>query len=371
MSRRGNGEGNIRKTTDGRWEASVMFAGRRYWVRDRTERAVRKKLTELRRRHHVGELTPPTRLTLGDFLDQWMATSQDEWKPKTVVGYQSLIDNYWGPELGHIKLQRLTPAMIASCYSRWSSERNVTGGTLLNVHRVLHRALKVAVLWGYLPNNPADRVEPPKARRKRPKLWTPDEARHFLNGTTESRWHVMWSVLLGTGCRVGEALGLRWGDIDFNAGTMTIERAVSYPRSSTPVIVRPKSEAGIRSIQLTGQTVEALRRWKVQQAKEQLRHRGEWAADESVVTVATGRQPTPTQVRTAFNRECRELSLPKARLHDMRHLSASLLLSEGVPLPVVSARLGHSTPAITAAIYSHALGDEDALAAAALTRRLG
>lgn len=89
------------------------------------------------------------------------------------------------------------------------------------------------------------------------------------------------------------------------------------------------------------------------------------------MTLSDGRQPTPSQVRTAFNRECRELSPSKARLHDMRHLSASLLLSEGVPLPVVSARLGHSTPAITAAIYSHALGDEDALAAEALGRRLG
>ncbi len=371
MGRRANGEGSLRQKPDGRWEGTVQLSGRRYWVSGRTLAEARKKLKELGRRHNIGELTPPTRLTLGDFLDQWLETNKDDWKPKTWEGYRSLIDNYWGAELGHIRLQRLTAPLIASCYTRWASERDVTGGTLLNVHRCLHRALRVAVLWGYLPNNPADRVEPPKARRRRPRLWTPDEARHFLNGTTDSRWHALWSVLLGTGCRMGEALGLRWSDIDFDGRMMSIERSVSRPRHATPIVVRPKSAAGIRVVQLTGQTVEALRHWKVQQAEERLRHRGEWVAEDSVVTLVDGRQPTPSQLRTAFNREGAELSLAKARLHDMRHLSASLLLSEGVPLPVVSARLGHSTPAITAAIYSHALGDEDERAAEALGRRLG
>jgi integrase len=124
---------------------------------------------------------------------------------------------------------------------------------------------------------------------------------------------------LGTGCRMGEAMGLRWGDIDFDGRALSIERAVSRPRHATPVLVNPKSAAGTGAVQLAGQTVDALRHWKVQQAEERLRHQGEWVAEDSVVTLADGRQPTPSQLRTAFNRESGELSLPKARLHDMRH----------------------------------------------------
>lgn len=166
-------------------------------------------------------------------------------------------------------------------------------------------------------------------------------------------------------------LGLRWSDIDLELGTLQVQRAISWPQSSTPVVVRPKSEAGVRAIQPPQHTIAALRRWKVRQAEERLAHDGEWVAEDAVVTRAEGTMPTPAAVHWAFTKACRTAELPRIRIHDLRHLSASLLLSEGVPLPIVSARLGHSTPAITAAIYSHALGNEDARAAAALDSALG
>jgi integrase len=300
-----------------------------------------------------------------------MEAGKEDWKPRTVTGYASVLDNYWKPELGHLRLQRITPSMIASCYSKWRAERDITGGTLLNVHRCLHRALKVAVLWGYLPNNPADRVEPPKARRRRPSLWSPEETRRLLESSEGDRWHVVWSMSLGTGCRLGEVLGLRWPDMDFAASALMVQRAVSRPRSAAPVIVLPKYEASVRSIQLPRHTATALREWKGAQAVERLRFDGAWVAGDSIVTREDGTQPTPSAIRWAFNRACRDTGLHRIRIHDLRHLSASLLLSEGVPLPIVSARLGHSTPAITAAIYSHALGNEDARAATALDSALG
>ena len=197
MGRRANGEGSLRQKPDGRWEGAVQLSGRRYWVNGRTQAEARKKLKELGRRHTIGELTPPTRLTLGDFLDQWLETNKDDWKPKTLEGYRSLIANYWGEQLGHIRLQRLTAPLIASCYTRWASERNVTGGTLLNVHRCLHRALRVAVLWGYLPNNPADRVEPPKARRKRPKLRVAELSRYRRNSRAENAVRALGASAMG------------------------------------------------------------------------------------------------------------------------------------------------------------------------------
>ena len=364
MARRGNREGNIRKKGDGRWEASVQFAGRRYWASGRTKAEARTKLTDLKRRHHIGELTPPTRLTVAAFLDQWLAANEGEWKPKTLVGYQALVRNYWQAELGHVRLQQLTPPMIASCYARWKAERRIKGGTLLNVHRCLHRALRVAVLWGYIPNNPADRVEPPKASRSRPKLWTPDQARHFLDVTKHDRWHLLWSLLLGTGCRLGEALGLEWSDIDFDQGAVTIARSISYPRRSARVVVMPKTEAGRRTVQLPDVTLAVL--------AERLRGcvEIEERGGGPVVTLADGGLPNQWQARTAFLRACGVAGVPRIRIHDLRHLSASLLLADGTPLPVVSARLGHASTAVTAAIYSHALAGGDEQAADALGRQL-
>jgi integrase len=96
VRRRANGEGSLRRKPDGRWEGTVQLSGRRYWVSGRTETEARRKLKELGRQHNVGELVPPTRLTLGDFLDQWLETNKGDWKPKTLEGYRSLIDNYTG-----------------------------------------------------------------------------------------------------------------------------------------------------------------------------------------------------------------------------------------------------------------------------------
>jgi Phage integrase, N-terminal SAM-like domain len=107
---------------------------------------VRNKLNELKQQHHIGQLVEPKRLTLGDFLDQWLEAGEVDWKPKTLHGYRTIVRYYWKPELGHIQLQKLAPAMLVACYAKWRKGRS--GGTLLNAHRCLHRALVVAVRWG-------------------------------------------------------------------------------------------------------------------------------------------------------------------------------------------------------------------------------
>lgn len=359
MPRRANGEGNIRRKPDGRWEASIMLNGRRYWTSASAQSLVRTKLDDIKRRHQTGSLVEPRALTLSSFLDLWLEAGRADWKPRTLVGYESLLENYWRPQFGHVRLQRLTAPMLAAAYAQWRDERDVTGGTLLNVHRCIHRALRVAVLWGFLPSNPADRVEPPKARRRRPNLWSIAQLQVFLrSGAHEDPWGTLWYLLIGSGCRLGEALALRWTDVDFEAGAITIERNASWVRGER-LVVAPKTPAGRRTVQLPQHAIARLRQWNECQVAKPTDN----SVNGYVFTLHGGKLPSPDHVRTAFRRACNRANVPVVRVHDLRHLSASLLLSEGLPLPALSRRLGHANTAVTASTYAHAIHERDAAVA--------
>ncbi|HZS02204.1 MAG TPA: site-specific integrase [Chloroflexota bacterium] len=363
MSRRGNGDGSIRQCADGRWEATIRLAGRRYWFKGKTQADARAKLHDFQKRYHLGQVVEPRRLTLGQYLDQWLEAGTADWRPKTAHGYKSLIEMYWKPELGHVQLQRLTPAMLAASYAKWRPDRS--GGTLLNVHRCLHRALVVAVRWGLVARNVADAVEAPKARRRRPLLWSVEQATQFLAATRGDRWHVLWALLLGTGCRLGEALALRWSDVDLATRTMVIQRSFVWAGNER-VEGEPKTLSGVRTLVLPPFAVSALQSWHKAQVAERLAMGPAWPEGDLIVTLPTGGVPTQWQCRTAFHRACRGADLPPIRRHDLRHLTASVMLAQGLPLPAVARQLGHATPAITAAVYSHALMGADEQAAQAL-----
>ncbi len=369
MARRGNGEGSIRLRTDGRWEAVIRVAGRRQWLMGKSRSEVQAKLSNLKRQLHMGEWVEPQRLTLGEFLDQWLEAGEADWKPKTLHGYGIIVRHYWKSELGHIQLQKLTPAMLVACYAKWrksngnkDSAKGRTGGTLLNVHRCLHRALVVAVRWGLVARNVAALVEPPRAQRHHPELWSQEQAAQFLAVTKDDPWHVVWSVLLGTGCRLGEAVGLRWSQVELDKGSVTISSAVGYV-GQAPVEGSPKTRAGVRVLSVPPFTVSALRAWKDQTKPTN--------TDAFVFTLPDGRPPAPWHARNAFLRACKRAGLPPIRRHDLRHLAASLMLAEGLPLPAVAAQLGHANTAVTVAVYSHALRGSDQRVAHALERALG
>jgi integrase len=368
MVRRSNGEGTIRHRSDGAWEMSVRIAGHRHWVRGKTQAEVRAKLTDLQRQHHVGTLAAPSRLTLGQFLDQWLDAGAADWKPKTLYGYQNIVANYWRPALGHVPLQKLTPAMVAAQYTRWRAVRS--GGTLLNVHRCLHRALSVALRWGLVSRNVAKVLEPPRAQRRTPELWSREQASAFLVATQGDRYHALWSLLLGTGCRLGEALALRWSDTDLDLGRIKIARSLGWA-GGTLVEGTPKTQSGVRVLSLPSFVSAALRDWRATQAGEYAAKGRAWTHDIRVVCSRNGTPPTARRCKTAFERACQQAGVPVIRRHDCRHLAASILLAEGVPLPAVSQRLGHSSPAITAAVYSHALKGSDEQSAQALDKALG
>ena len=369
MPRRANHEGSIRQRPDGRWEASIAFAGRRYYRRGKTRAEATRQLNELRAEHATGELVSPSRLTVSDFLGQWLDANRASWRPSTLSGYEGIVRNYLVPSFGQHRLQGLTAPEIARAYSRWRDE-GVGKRTLAIIHARLHRALRQAVLWGLISRNPADAVEPPRSAYRRPTLWTPEETARFVKPLSGEQWQdALFALLLGGGLRLGEAVALRWDNLDLALGTATVARTRLYLKGDW-IEADPKTRAGVRTVSLPQFAVQALSRWRKRQAAVRLRCGPQWAGEGRVVSLRDGSSPRRWQVGEQLRACAKGLGLPLLRPHDLRHACASLALHEGVSLPDVSHRLGHANVAITAATYAHSIHGSDEHVARALDRAL-
>lgn len=279
-----------------------------------------------------------------------------------------IVRNYLEPAFGRRKLQSLTPSDIARQYGRWR-DAGVGARTLAIIHARLHRALRQAVLWGHIARNPADAVEPPRSEYRRPKLWAVDEAASFAAHLAGDTWADPLAALqIGGGLRLGEACGLRWDDLDGTAVHIERTRALirrEWLEGST------KTGAGTRTVVLPSFTLAVLRHWRAVQAAQRLVAGSGWTGDNRIVTLPDGRTPGRWQAGEAMRKRASALGLPALRPHDLRHLHASLLLAEGLPVPAVAARLGHASPAVTMTVYAHALKGQDDVAARAVEGALG
>ncbi|HHX44892.1 MAG TPA: site-specific integrase [Chloroflexi bacterium] len=360
LSRRSPGEGSIIQRQDGRWQASLQVDGHRRTVYGATRQECAAKLADLQRQvTRAGILPDPGKRTVNDLLDAWLEVKAPIVRPRTLADYQDVCDRYLRPPLGKTRLNRLTPDRIQRLYARY--QMRAQSRAALKAHRVLSQALALAVRWGWIGNNPCDRVDAPLHRYRRHEPWDAGQLRTFLDGTRDHWLGPLWMFLATTGCRLGEALALEWGDVDLAAGTVTINKAGQHVGGRWTV-TEPKTRSGIRTITLPREAIGALRR----QAEYRLAHGG----GVLVFANQSGAPLNRTTVAHAMRVMCKRLAVPALSPHGLRHLHASILLAEGLPLPEVSRRLGHANAGITASIYSHAVRDDSA-AVAAIGRALG
>ena len=339
----------ITPRADGRFVGTHQFNGTRRFVYGRTEAEVKRKLAELQRQTViVGAVPTPGRRNVNDLLDAWLDASRATLKPKTLVGYEDTARWYIRPTLGSVKLARLEPSRVQALYA------NLTGLGHTRIpaqaHAVLHRACRLGVLWGWLVTNPCDRVLPPKYKAPRKKVWTVEQTVQFIAGVADDRYGPLFIFLALTGARLSEALALRWEDID--GDSLTIRRSVQRLRGAW-VPTTPKTDAGERTLAIPASLEAALRAERARQSARRLRVGAEWCDEGLVFSTIRGKPLYKGCVAKALRTSCERLGLPLLTPHGLRHLSASLLLSENVPLPNVSQRLGHADPSITARIYSH------------------
>ena len=339
-----------------------------YTTRRECEAALAKVLAAL----ETQSFTPPTRITVKVFLlDERLPTVKGTLRPTTYASYAMLTREHIIPRLGHLQLQKLSPAAINALYAHLSEHGRVHGGGPLSassvrrVHAVLHRACHDAVRWGRLSVNPVAGADPPKASAEhhdRLPVWNAEQLAAFLAAVADDRLYALWRVLAMSGMRRGEALGLAWEDVDMEAGSVTIRRAW-IPVGGVAQFSEPKSKRSRRTIALDPVTVEALRAHAARQAGEQSDWQEGAAETDLVFTRPDGRPLVPWAVSKAFREHSKAAMLPPIPLHGLRHTYATLALASGVNPRIVSGRLGHATVALTLDVYSHVLPQADREAA--------
>jgi integrase len=294
--------------------------------------------------------------TVGAYLTTWLQGKQSL-RPSTHASYDSHIRLYLVPYLGHIVLAEFGADDIEAMYRKitlGNSERarDVTSATLLRIHATLTSALSTAERRGLVQRNAASTVELARGSKPNAKAWTSAEFSSFRAAIKGDRLHPLFLLLGLRGLRRGEVVGLRWRDVDLNARYLRIEQSAVSVNGQT-VLGPPKSSYGVRTVALDHQTVAELHWHGCRQRLENRDRIGTPVLSEMVFTDLDGEALDPTYVSRHFDRLVKKHGLPRIRLHDLRHTSASIGLASGETLLEVSRRLWHSSISVTADIYSH------------------
>jgi len=293
-------------------------------------------------------------LTLGDYLDTWLE-GKHNLRPKTIAGYRDAIDLYLRPGLGHIRLLELRAHHLDRFYVSIHIGRRgrpLSPSSIRRVHAALRSALNTAVRRRLIPYNPALHVELAPENPKRPTPWTAEQCRAFLRHISQDRLRAVYHLLIGTGMRRGEAIGLRWLDVDLDGGELTVVQQITEVRGKS-VLGKPKTRRGRRVMAIDDGMVAALRSHHSRQLAESSNWATSSAPAELVFTREDGSAVRPEYATRHFQALTRAAGLPQIRLHDLRHTNASIALDAGIAMKVVSDRLGHSTIGVTADLYTH------------------
>ena len=294
-----------------------------------------------------------SRTTVGDYLESWLDAKR-KLRPSTAKSYEQHVRLYLKPLLGGVALRELGPGHIDLLFAALSKPRKprpLSTATIRRIHSTLRVALNDAVRRRVLHYNPAQYIELPPEPSSARTVWTPKQAARFLSASRDDPLFAAYHLALVTGMRRGEVCGLRWVDVDLDRSQVRVCQA-AVQVGGTIHIGPPKTRSGLRTIALDAGTVGVLRRQQLEQASL----RAQWAvAGEGglVFSRPDGSVLSPERLSRKFKEATVAAGLPVIRFHDLRHTSASLALAAGVALKTVSGRLGHSTTAITADLYTH------------------
>lgn len=257
---------------------------------------------------------------------------------------------------------------VKQLFKAADSGQCLSENTIMNYHRLLSAMLDTAVKWQLIVSNPCKRVQPPKVTRVQALALDKEQSVHLLELLDEqpSKYRVAITVLLFTGMRRGELLALNWSDIDFEGGTISISKNLSYTSERGTFIDSPKNDSSNRVIAIPATIIECLRQYRMEQRKEFMRAGAGWSDEKMVFSSPTGQVLHPDALTAWFSNFIAKTDLPPIHLHSLRHTCATLNLSNGIAPNAVAGQLGHATPATTMKIYAHAIQSEQARAADAL-----
>ena len=365
-SRRGHGEGSIHYKADKELWCSVIDLGyvegkrKRKYLYGKTRKEVAEKLKVVLREQQQGLPVAVERQTVSQFLDRWLEdVVKQSTRPRTYDSYAQVIRLYIAPALGRHQLTKLEPqhiqAMMNDLLKRGGQDKTgLSPRTVSYTRAILRKALNQAVKWGQVPRNVAVLVDAPRAKRHTIAPLTPEQGRVLLTAVQGHRLEALYRVAVSLGLRVGETLGLRWEDINLEAGTLRVNMALQRRKGSRE-LVEPKTDQSRRTLSLPTVLIAALRVHRTRQLEERLAAGSAWHDQGLVFPSTVGTPVEPRNLTRHFKSVLQAAELPDIRFHDLRHTAASLLVAQGVHPRTVMEILGHSQISLTMNTYSHVL----------------
>ena len=359
------GGGSIRQRKDGLWEGRYTV-GRdpgtgkqvRKSVYGQTQQEARKKLSQAVAAIDRGDYVEPQKMTVGAWLDTWATSYLGNVKPGTRYNYDGCIKNHLKPAFGAVKLEALQPHMIQSFYNGLSLERDGRPGlapaTVHLIHQVLHGALDRAVRLGYIRSNPAALCILPRNVHREKTPLDGETVGIFLEAVKGHRFETVFTAALLTGMREGELLGLMWECVDFERGTIRIDKQLQRVRGEKRTFALTSTKSGKpRTISPAPLVMELLRRHWRRQAEDRLRAGSAWEDKGLVFSDELGGFTPPYSVSLAFKKVAASIGMPSATFHDLRHSYAVAAIRAGDDIKTVQGNLGHATASFTLDVYGH------------------
>jgi integrase len=389
--RRSAGEGSVYRRGDG-WRGAVTWtepSGSRHrrTVSGRTQAEARQKLDDLRAELRLDKLKPAgPQLTLGEFLEDWVDRYRASVRPSTWRTAEMHVRVYLVPTLGRRLVSRLSAADVEHALSaflvtgrpnrpqkRGRGRQNPAGIAPLTVRHIrttLRRALADAVRDGLTGRNAAADARPPYAAQKPVTYLSAADLRRLLDGTRDDALGPIYALAATTGLRLGELLGLTWGDVV--DGTLAVRRSMAKAHGGGWELAEPKSPRSRRTIPLPLVARQALETERTRQRFARNAAGDAWQDRVGLVfTDSIGRPLRPEAVSREFGKARDRAGVPRVPFHGLRHSAATTMLAQGVPLAVISEWLGHSGIAITASAYAAIVPELRVAAAEAMDRALG
>jgi integrase len=379
MPRKPNGASSIYKGSDGYWHGRVTVGTKddgtpdRRHVRGKSEAVVTRKVRELERERDSGRVRAVgQRWTVAAWLTHWVEEiAAPSVRENTLAGYRVAVNKHLIPGVGAHRLEKLTPEHLERLYTKMQKNGS-SAGTAHQAHRTIRTALNEAVRRNYLSRNPASLAKAPRLAEQEIEPYSVEEVQRLLTAVSQRRNHARWAVALALGLRQGEALGLKWGDVDLDKGTLRVRRGRLRPKyahgcggkcgrkpgycpqrqQTRPDTDDTKSRAGRRTVGIPEELVALLKRHREEQEVERETAGQLWHEEGWVFATPTGRPVNPNTDYREWKQILRDAGLRDGRLHDARHTAATVLLILGVPERTVMGIMGWATTGM-AARYQH------------------
>jgi integrase len=370
-TKRGNSQGSVYQRENGRWSWQVTLGfdtkgkqkRRSGTATSKTE--ANKALAKVVADHARGRLVLPDKITVGEWLEQWLKDRKPSLADSTHSSYEWLIGKHITPWIGEHRLQALRPIDLKQYYSSLASKQDEKGKTLSArtlryIHGLIYSAFKDALRLEVIERNIADVVQPEVPSEDRnaraAKAWTAEETATFLEANKDDPLHSVFALILALGLRRGEALGLRWEHINLERRTLRVVETLVTVRGRV-YSSKPKTRKSRRTLRLPQGVATMLKTHKAK-LEATLAELGIQPTRDWVFMTLAGTPIHPDNLDRSLKRLAKHANVRIIRIHDLRHTYTSLARRQGVALEIISEKLGHSRPSFTADVYRHTFEDE-------------